>query len=98
MKNRPDAIFAINDPVAIGVFAHLKQQNIKIPEDIALVGFCNNPISALIEPSITTVRQPAKQIGKRAARILIDRIRHPEDNLEPVKEVLKTELIIRNSA
>ncbi len=98
LKNRPDAIFAVNDPVAIGVFSVLKREKIKIPEEMALVGFCNNPISALIEPAITTIQQPAHLIGKAAAKLLIDRITDPDNHSEPVKMVLKTEIIVRNSA
>jgi len=69
---------------------------LKIPQDIALLGFCNNPISQLVEPTITTVNQPAHQVGRRAAELLLEQINSPEDFI-PRKEVLKTELIIRNS-
>jgi len=92
----PDAVFAANDPVAIGAFEKIKEQGLRIPEDIALLGFCNNPISRLVEPAITTVNQPAYQVGKRAAELLIEQINSP-DNFVPRKVVLKTELIVRNS-
>lgn len=98
LQTRPDAIFAVNDPVAIGVYSELKAQKIGIPDDIALVGFCNNPISALIEPAITTVQQPARLIGNTAAELLIHRIQHPDAEYTPTTTTLKTELIIRNSA
>jgi len=92
----PDAVFAANDPVAIGAFEKIKEQGLRIPQDIALLGFCNNPISRLVEPTITTVNQPAYQVGKRAAELLIEQINSP-DNFVPRKVVLKTELVIRNS-
>lgn len=95
-KTRPDAIFTVNDPVAIGAFEKIRELDLVIPRDIALVGFSNNPTSSLIEPSLTTVRQPAYQVGKRAAELLIEQINNPEDFI-PRKEILKTELIIRNS-
>jgi len=92
----PDVVFAANDPVAIGAFQRIKELGLRIPQDIALLGFCNNPISQLVEPTITTVNQPAHQVGKRAAELLLEQINSPEDFI-PRKEVLKTELIIRNS-
>ena len=92
----PDALFAVNDPVAIGAFEKIKEHGLKIPGDIALVGFSNNPITALIEPPLTTVSQPAYKVGKAAAELLIEQINSGE-NFIPRKEVLKTELIIRDS-
>ncbi|MCK4446402.1 MAG: LacI family DNA-binding transcriptional regulator [Candidatus Marinimicrobia bacterium] len=92
----PDALFAVNDPVAIGAFEKIKEHGLKIPGDIALVGFSNNPITALIEPPLTTVSQPAYEVGKRAAKLLMEQIKSGE-NFIPRKEVLKTELIIRDS-
>lgn len=92
----PDAIFSVNDPVAIGAFEKIKQQGLKIPEDIALVGFSNNPISSLIDPALTTVGQPAYEMGKIACDLLLQQI-NSDENFIPRKEVLKTELIIRNS-
>jgi len=98
MAHRPDAIFAVNDPVAIGAYVVLKEQNIKIPQEIALVGFSNNPVSALLEPSLTTVEQPAHEIGKTAAKILLEQIESEEQDLKPVKKILKTNLIVRQSS
>jgi len=92
----PDAVFAANDPVAIGAFQKIREQGLKIPENIALLGFCNNPISQLVEPAITTVNQPAYQVGKRAAELLLEQINSPK-NFILRKEVLKTELIVRDS-
>ncbi|RPH90661.1 MAG: LacI family transcriptional regulator [Calditrichaeota bacterium] len=93
---KPDAIFCITDPVAIGAFAQLKKNNWKIPRDVALVGFSDNPIDALLEPSLTTVRQPAHEMGETAARLLLE---HIHDKQKPVESiVLQTELIIRQSS
>jgi DNA-binding LacI/PurR family transcriptional regulator len=95
LAERPDAIFAVNDPVAIGAFIKIKAEKLKIPDDIALVGFSDNPEASLIEPPLTTVRQPAYELGKEATKILI---RHINDaDLQPVNKILKTELIIRES-
>jgi LacI family transcriptional regulator len=98
LNPRPDAVFTVNDPVAIGVFIVLKQHGINIPGEMALVGFSNNPISELLEPALTTVEQPAYEIGKSAATILLDRINSGDLEREPVVKVLKTNLIVRQSS
>ncbi len=93
----PDAIFAINDPAAIQVMQVIKERGLKIPEDIALVGFNNEPITALLEPALTTIAQPAFQMGQLAARHILEQIMKPEEFI-PQKIVLKTTLIIRKSS
>ncbi len=98
MKNRPDAIFAINDPVAIGTFTKIKEMKISIPDEIALVGFSNNPVSSLIDPALTTVEQPSHEIGKVAAELLLEKINHDSKKDVVVEKVLKTKLIIRQSS
>lgn len=97
LESPPDAIFTINDLAAINAMIYIKSTGRKIPEDIALVGFSNAPVSALVEPSITTVDQPAHEMGKIAARHLLDQIKNP-DTFEPKSIILKTKLIIRNSS
>jgi len=94
-SERPDAIFAVNDPVAIGAFIKIKAEKLKIPGDIALVGFSDNPEVSLIEPSLTTVRQPAYELGQEATKILMHHIN--DADMQPVTKILKTELIIRES-
>lgn len=93
-----DAIFAVNDPVAIGALRVLKSYNYKIPEDIALVGFSNNPITEYVSPSITTVNQPAYEMGKVSAHILISLIEEEELEYNSKIITLPTEFIIRESA
>ena len=93
----PDAIFAVNDPVALGAFIVLKEKGIRIPEDIALAGFSNNPLSSLIDPSLTTVDQFSYDIGRSAAKLLLEQIERGCENVSPVIQVMKTKLIIRKS-
>lgn len=92
----PDGIFCMNDPIAILAMGVLKQKQIRIPEDISMIGFTNEPIAHFIEPSLTTVSQPSYEMGKVAARLFIDQLENPE-SWSPVTEVLQTEFIIRNS-
>ena len=93
----PDAVFAVNDPVAIGALFQIRKAGLNIHEDIALVGFSDNPIAALIEPPLTTVAQPRYEIGKFSAKILIDQINNKSVDSAPIEKVLKTKLIIRQS-
>ncbi|MCW3466110.1 LacI family DNA-binding transcriptional regulator [Chitinophaga nivalis] len=94
----PDAIFAISDPTAIETIQVIKKRGLKIPEDIAVTGFSNDFASSLIEPSLTTVSQPVKEIGKTAAQLLIDQINRDVSEWKNIIRVLKTELIVRNSS
>ena len=96
-EDRPDGIFAMIDPLAIDIMMVLKEQGLKIPEEIALAGFTNNPTSAVIEPSLTTVSQPGYEMGQIAANHLLDQL----DDLvpdEPQSFVLLTTLVPRNSS
>jgi DNA-binding LacI/PurR family transcriptional regulator len=95
--NIPDAIFAVNDPVAIGAFKKLKERGYSIPGEVAIVGFSNNPITELIEPKLTTVDQPAFKMGKKAAELIIKQIESKEPVTNFTTEVLDTELIVRES-
>jgi LacI family transcriptional regulator len=97
LQSKPDAEFAVNDPVALGAFIVLKEKGIKIPGEIALAGFSNNPLSSVIEPSLTTVDQGAYAIGKTAAELLIQQIQQGHRSERPVTTVQKTKLIVRNS-
>ncbi|HUI11481.1 MAG TPA: LacI family DNA-binding transcriptional regulator [Bacteroidota bacterium] len=91
----PDAIFAVNDPVAIGAFQRIKEAGLKIPGNIAIVGFSNNKITALVDPPLTTVHQRPIDMGKKAAEILLDSIEN--GTIEPKTYTLEAELVIRGS-
>jgi len=94
----PDAVFAINDPVALGAYMHFRNSGIKIPEEIALIGFSNNPNTTLIRPRLTTVSQPAFEMGKVAAALLLKKLGSSSMTSSEETVVLKTELLIRESA
>lgn len=94
----PDAIFAANDPLAVGAVQVLKEKKIRIPEDISIIGFSNEPITSLIDPPMTTVAQPGFEMGQIATRLLLDEIDHKDDDNQPIdKKELKTELVVRQS-
>jgi LacI family transcriptional regulator len=95
--NPPDAIFAVNDMTAVGTLNALKAMGFRIPEDVSIVGFTNGLVSAVTDPLITTVSQHGFEIGRKATEILIKRIHEEGKSINPITEVIKTELIIRNS-
>jgi LacI family transcriptional regulator len=92
----PTAIVAGNNFIAIGALRVLREQGIRVPEDISLASIDDLPPPMFIDPFFTVVAQPAYEIGHRATELLLRRIRHPHD-LERQEIVLPTELIIRQS-
>ncbi|AGA78119.1 LacI family DNA-binding transcriptional regulator [Echinicola vietnamensis] len=100
MDPLPDGLFVSNDACAASCIRSLKQAGIKIPEDIAVVGFNNDMISRLIEPNLTTTHYPGYEMGEVAMKNLIN---HLTDNTEGVLHntntiTLRSELIIRASS
>ncbi len=93
----PDAIFCANDTTALSVIIYLHNLGIKVPDDIAVIGFSNEPYSAVVTPSISTVRQPGFEMGKQAARLLIEQIKS-KSTRDFRTIVMPTELIIRQSS
>ena len=91
----PDAIVCANDQMAIGAMRELQAGGLRVPEDIAVVGFDDIYPGSLIAPSLTTVRQPMRQLGERACSRLLDRIAEP--GLPHRVELLPTVLIVRES-
>jgi len=91
----PDAIFAVNDPVAIGAFQRIGEAKLRIPEDVAIIGISNNKIASLVNPQLTTINQPSFEMGRKAAEILINIIK--DGTVVPKTLILDTELIIRGS-
>lgn len=98
MDNRPDAVFISNDACAAGVMTTLKSAGIKVPEDIAIAGFNNDPISILVEPRLTTVDYPGYEMGEMVSRLMIDQL-NGMSNLDTNNQVIiKTELLKRESS
>jgi DNA-binding LacI/PurR family transcriptional regulator len=96
LNKRPDAFFCMNDPIAIMTMRILKEQQIRIPEEISIIGFTNEPVSEFIEPSLTTVSQPSYEMGRVAAELFLQQIEH-KGPMKNVTRVLPTELIVRKS-
>lgn len=98
MKPLPDGVFVANDNSAVGCMVALKQAGIRIPEDMAIVGFNNDPVSIVVEPNLTTINYPGYEMGEVAARNLINHLNgtYPIHFTNTI--VLRSELIIRASS
>jgi LacI family transcriptional regulator len=92
---RPDAIFASNNLITVGVLKAIRQLKLKIPEEVALVGFDDMPWSSELCPPVTSVAQPTYELGKEAGRLLIRRLQDPGGFQQTI--VLHTRLIVRES-
>lgn len=95
LKPYPTAVFAGNDTIAVGVMAAISQKGLRIPQDIAVVGYDDIPIAAYTSPPLTTVRVPAVEPGRLAGEMLIQLVRGEEPEERVVR--LETELVIRES-
>ncbi len=93
----PDGILGLSDRITVGGMIALKQRGVKIPDEVALVGFNNEPIGELISPALTSVAQPVEEIGREAARLLLAQIESP-DPTPPTVRVLPTHLVVRESS
>lgn len=96
-SNPPDAIFTVNDMTAVGAINCLKSMGFNVPKDVSIVGFTDGLVSTITDPLLTTVSQHGFEIGKKATEILIKRINDEMDSSRPVTEVVKTDLVIRES-
>ncbi len=97
-KIKPDAIFCANDTTALSVIVYLRENNIKVPDDILIVGFSNEPFSEVVTPSISTIMQPGFEMGKQAAKLLIQQIKLKDNPKKHNTIVMPTNLLVRESS
>jgi DNA-binding LacI/PurR family transcriptional regulator len=97
MKQPPDAIFTISDRMAIGAMLAIKEKGLKMPEDIGLVGFNNEPVTSLVSPAISSVDMYAFEIGKATAKLFIELL-HGEEGMTDQEIIIKPKLFIRESS
>ncbi|MEO5996562.1 MAG: LacI family DNA-binding transcriptional regulator [Chitinophagaceae bacterium] len=95
-KNKPDAIFAVNDKKAVGAVLELKEKKVVIGKDVGVGGFTNDPLAAIISPSITTYEAPALEVGQQCCELLLKHIK--SSNFQPREVVIKGRLIVRESS
>lgn len=94
---KPDAVYVAGDIAALGALQVLLENNIKVPEEMALIGFSDEPFTSLTQPSISTVNQHSAKIGKLAAEAFLKRMNDPrKKSIDRI--ILEPELIIRQSS
>ena len=98
LENPPDGLVVVSDRLAVGAIAALRKKNIRIPEDVAIVSFNDEPICTIVTPTLTSVSQPTFEMGKMAITLLINQIENPNCVDKPEVIVFKTELKIRESS
>ena len=96
LPGRPDAIFGINDTVVFAAMKEIKRRGLRIPDDVALVGFTDEFHSTVVDPPLTSITHPTFEIGQEAARLFFNRIEKPDSTPEQV--IMKTKLVVRQSS
>jgi LacI family transcriptional regulator len=91
----PTAIFALTDVTAVGVMHAVTEMNLKIPQDISVIGYDDLPIASYTIPPLTTIAQPFVEMGEKAVELLLQQIENRD--LPPEKAVLATRLVLRST-
>lgn len=94
LEEKPDGIFCTSDYVALGVLTECRKRGVRVPEEMAVCGFANEAFCEVVQPNLTSVDQSSKQLGKLAARLLIDKL----NGLEVNDIVLEPRLVLRESS
>jgi LacI family transcriptional regulator/LacI family repressor for deo operon, udp, cdd, tsx, nupC, and nupG len=95
LSSPPTALVAGNSALSLGALEEIRRRGLRIPEDVAIVGFDDTPWATVTSPPLTTVRQPAYEMGRRAMELLLRRFREPGGSTTTV--MLQPELIVRGS-
>jgi DNA-binding LacI/PurR family transcriptional regulator len=95
LASPPDAIFAVNDRKAIGAILAIKKSGRIVGKELGVVGFTNDPVSEIVSPTLSTVAEPAREIGRKSCELLIKHILKPNFRGETI--VLSDQLIVRES-
>ncbi|MFQ3544655.1 LacI family DNA-binding transcriptional regulator [Halobacillus rhizosphaerae] len=95
MDDKPTAIFTGSDEIAAGVIIEAKDHGWRIPEDIAIIGFDDQPIAEMLDPKLTTIRQPINQMGEKSVEGLITLLKDKNGSVENIE--LPVELVVRDS-
>ncbi|RIV25139.1 LacI family transcriptional regulator [Fibrisoma montanum] len=98
MPERPDGVFVTNDFCAVCCLITLKKLGVSVPDDIAVVGFNDDPVSQVVEPDLTTIHYPGAKMGEVAAQSLINHLNGLLDIQTTNKIILHSELVVRHSS
>ncbi|MCK9555701.1 LacI family transcriptional regulator [bacterium] len=95
LKQRPSAVFASNDDMAIGIMKKLQSRGLSVPRDVSLIGFDDNLQAGFLIPGLTTIKQPLFEMGQEAAKLVVNY--NEEENHKTHHIILKPKLVIRES-
>jgi LacI family transcriptional regulator len=95
-RSRPTAVFCANDLLALGVLQQMTRSRIRVPEDVAIVGYDDIDFAAAAAVPVTSVRQPRQQLGRTAAELLIDEVDNAAQH-QHRQVVFEPELVVRES-
>ncbi|MDC6365909.1 MULTISPECIES: LacI family DNA-binding transcriptional regulator [Flavobacteriaceae] len=98
LDNPPDAIFSSTDHAALGVFKWLSQEGYDIPKDVSLVGFSNEPFTQFMQPSISSIDQAPREMGKMAARVFLEQVSDTSKMRIEKNVILSPTLLTRDSS
>lgn len=94
-KERPTAVFACSDTIAVGAYQTLWKHQLSVPKDMSIIGYDNIDLAQYLAPPLTTVHQPKIELGKLAVETLLERIKNPEKTNRTL--ILKPQVISRSS-
>lgn len=95
-EQQPDAVFAVSDTLAAGAMAAIQQAGLRIPQEIAVVGFDGSELASMVSPPLTTLAQPSGEIGRRACELVLQKIARPD--APPQCVIMQGELVVRASS
>lgn len=98
LQQIPDAVYAASDAAALGALQVMKERQVKVPEDIKLVGFGNEPFTKLVSPSISSIEQQSHDIGRISAEVFLKRIEEEDLKQTLTKHILEAQLLVRESS
>jgi LacI family transcriptional regulator len=97
LQRRPDAVFSANDMMAVGAMSAIRDAGARVPDDVALVGFDDVPITTLMQPALTTMAMPLREFGESAARLLEQQLVLGGEH-SPVRMAFSADLVVRASS
>lgn len=96
-KDRPDALFAINDDIAFEALQVCRELNLDVPKDVSICGFSNSTITKVCNPQLTSVEQRGYDVGVEAAKILINNAENKDEDIKIKNKIIETTLVVRGS-
>ncbi len=95
MDDRPTAVFTGSDEIAGGMMIEAKGHGVRVPDDMAIIGFDDQPLAEMLDPKLTTIRQPVDQMGEKSVEVIIEMLTNPEMKIETYE--MSIELVVRES-